>query len=73
MGALKPAAKIVDGEYYSIINDYLGTPKEAYDKYSDCVWKCEHEAYGKVKSCEGEVDFTPFRFQGGAERKEMIC
>ncbi|WMJ72297.1 RHS repeat-associated core domain-containing protein [Cytophagaceae bacterium ABcell3] len=47
-----------------IINDYLGTPKEAYDKYGDSVWKCEHEAYGKVKSCEGEVDFIPFRFQG---------
>ncbi|WMJ75202.1 RHS repeat-associated core domain-containing protein [Cytophagaceae bacterium ABcell3] len=63
-GSFKPAAKIVDGEYYSIINDYLGTPKEAYDKYSDCVWKCEHEVYGKVKSCEGEVGFIPFRFQG---------
>ncbi|WMJ72301.1 DUF6531 domain-containing protein [Cytophagaceae bacterium ABcell3] len=63
-GSFKPAAKIVDGEYYSIINDYLGTPKEAYDKYSDCVWKCEHEAYGKVRSCEGEVGFIPFRFQG---------
>ncbi|WMJ71874.1 RHS repeat-associated core domain-containing protein [Cytophagaceae bacterium ABcell3] len=49
---------------YSIINDYLGTPKEAYDKYGDSVWKCEHETYGKVKSCEGEVGFIPFRFQG---------
>ncbi|WMJ71871.1 RHS repeat-associated core domain-containing protein [Cytophagaceae bacterium ABcell3] len=50
--------------FHSIINDYLGTPKEAYDKYGDSVWKCEHEAYGKVKSCEGEVGVIPFRFQG---------
>ena len=69
-GTFKPAAKLVKGKAYSILTDYLGTPKEAYDWWANKVWAIELEAYGKVKSCEGwlgtpaEESFIPFRFQG---------
>jgi len=69
-GTFKPAAKLVKEKAYSIITDYLGTPKEAYDWWANKVWAIELEAYGKVKSCEGwlgtpaEESFIPFRFQG---------
>jgi RHS repeat-associated protein len=69
-GTFKPAAKLIKGKAYSIITDYLGTPKEAYDWWANKVWAIELEAYGKVKSCEGwlgtpaDESFIPFRFQG---------
>jgi RHS repeat-associated protein len=69
-GTFRPAAKLIKGKAYSIITDYLGTPKEAYDWWANKVWAIELEAYGKVKSCEGwlgtpaEESFIPFRFQG---------
>ncbi len=69
-GTFKPAAKLTKDKAYSIITDYLGTPKEAYDWWANKVWEVELEAYGKVKSCEGwlgtpaDESFIPFRFQG---------
>jgi|GEM_PF-1600461 len=69
-GTFKPAAKLTKEKAYSILTDYLGTPKEAYDWWANKVWAIELEAYGKVKSCEGWLDtpadesFIPFRFQG---------
>jgi hypothetical protein len=46
-GEVRPAAKIENGISYSIINDYLDTPVEAYDKYADQVWSCELESMEK--------------------------
>ena len=69
-GTFRPAAKLTNGKAYSIITDYLGTPKEAYEWWGNKVWEIELEAYGKVKSCEGwlsvsaDASFIPFRFQG---------
>jgi len=69
-GTFKPAAKLTKDKAYSILTDYLGTPKEAYDWWANKVWAIELEAYGKVKSCEGwlgtpaEESFIPSRFQG---------
>jgi RHS repeat-associated protein len=62
-GSFRPAAKIIDEERYSIINDHLGTPKEAYNSEGKKVWECELTAYGKVKKCTAN-SFVPFRFQG---------
>jgi YD repeat-containing protein len=50
-GSFRPAAKIIDEERYSIINDHLGIPKEAYDSSGKKAWACELSAYGKVKKC----------------------
>jgi len=63
-GTFRPAAKIEGNTRYSIINDYLGTPKEAYDTWGNKIWEIELEAYGKVRTCSGDKGFIPFRFQG---------
>ncbi len=63
-GSFRPAAKIAGKQRYSIITDYLGTPKEAYDTWGNKIWEIELEAYGKVRSCSGDKSFIPFRFQG---------
>jgi RHS repeat-associated protein len=63
-GSFRPAAKIEGKQQYSIITDYLGTPKEVYDTWGNKIWEIELEAYGKVRSCSGDESFIPFRFQG---------
>ena len=57
--SFRPAAKIENGLAYTIINDYLGTPVEAYGHLGDKVWTCELEAYDKVKKHTGDECFIP--------------
>ncbi|WP_299883872.1 DUF6531 domain-containing protein [uncultured Lacinutrix sp.] len=64
----KPAAKIVNGEYYSIITDYLGTPVEMYNNEGKKTWQVEYDIYGKIrKQIKGNPDDCPFRYQGQYE------
>ena len=45
-----PAAKLVaNGECFSIVSDYLGTPMQAYDKQGDKVWEQELDIYGRQR------------------------
>ncbi|MDJ1469675.1 RHS repeat-associated core domain-containing protein [Cytophagaceae bacterium DM2B3-1] len=69
-GTFKPAAKLEGDIRYSIINDYLGTPKEVYNASGEKVWDIELSAYGQVRECSGDVDFVPFRFQGQYHDRE---
>lgn len=69
-GTFRPTAKIVEGKTYSIVNDYLGTPCEAYDEEGEKVWEAELDIYGKVRKSKGDVTFVPFRYQGQYEDKE---
>ncbi|TBO45257.1 RHS repeat-associated core domain-containing protein [Pedobacter kyonggii] len=65
-----PSAKIVNGQYYSIISDYLGTPVQAYDGAGKKVWDCELDIYGKIRKLSGSREFVPFRYQGQYEDVE---
>jgi RHS repeat-associated protein len=69
-GTFKPAAKIEDGETYSIINDYLGTPCEAYNEEGEKVWDAELNSSGKIRKLTGQSTFIPFRYQGQYEDEE---
>ncbi len=67
----KPAAKIVDGEQFSIITDYLGTPVEMYNSKGERTWAVEYDIYGKVrKLLTGSESDCPFRYQGQYEDME---
>ncbi|WP_371394146.1 RHS repeat domain-containing protein [Tenacibaculum maritimum] len=66
-GRFVPSAKLVGGERYSILSDYLGTPIQAYDARGNIVWECELDIYGKVRNLHGEKTFIPFRYQGQYE------
>ena len=59
-----PTAKITNDGSFSIVNDYLGTPVEAYDEAGERVWSAELDIYGRVLEFTGKVDFMPFRYQG---------
>ncbi|QNR84402.1 RHS repeat protein [Pedobacter riviphilus] len=65
-----PSAKIVNGQHYSIISDYLGTPVQAYDDAGKKVWDCEIDIYGKIRKLSGSREFVPFRYQGQYEDVE---
>lgn len=70
-GSFKPTAKIVDGNTYSIITDYLGTPVEAYNTKGEKVWEVEYDIYGNIrKQTLGQQNFVPFRYQGQYEDEE---
>lgn len=57
-----PVAKIEGGNRYSVINDYLGTPIQAYNDVGEKVWERELDIYGGPR--KGENNFIPFLFQG---------
>ena len=61
-----PAAKLVaNGECFSIISDYLGTPLQAYDKKGNKVWEQELDIYGRQRKRPSA--FIPFKYQGQYE------
>ena len=58
-----PAAKLVaNGDCFSIISDYLGTPLQAYDKEGNKVWEQELDIYGRQR--KRPSSFIPFKYQG---------
>jgi len=65
-----PVAKVTDGERYTIVHDYLGTPTQAYDSKGELVWEMLLDVYGKVTECHGDRTLVPFRYQGQYEDEE---
>ncbi|WP_315357056.1 RHS repeat-associated core domain-containing protein [Prevotella denticola] len=64
-----PAAKLVaNGECFSIVSDYLGTPLQAYDKEGNKVWEQELDFYGRQRKRSSA--FIPFKYQGQYEDAE---
>ena len=67
-----PAAKLVaNGEYFSIVSDYLGTPQQAYDKEGNKVWEQKLDSFGrKRRKDNNNPSFIPFKYQGQYEDVE---
>ncbi len=65
-----PVAKVTDGERYTIVHDYLGTPTQAYDSEGNLVWEMLLDVYGEVMECRGDRSLVPFRYQGQYEDSE---
>mgnify|MGYP000847265526 FL=1 len=64
-----PAAKLVaNGECFSIMSDYLGTPLQVYDKEGNKVWEQELDIYGRQRKRPSA--FIPFKYQGQYEDAE---
>ena len=64
-----PAAKLVaNGDCFSIVSDYLGTPQQAYDKEGNKVWEQELDIYGRQRKQPSA--FIPFKYQGQYEDAE---
>lgn len=61
---LTPLAKIEGSEFYSIIPDHLGTPREMIDTRGRVVWRHRTQAYGGELHGEKSEIENPIRFPG---------
>ena len=64
-----PAAKLVaNGECFSIVSDYLGTPLQAFDNNGNKIWEQELDIFGrKRRKGNNKSSFIPFKYQGQYE------
>ena len=64
-----PAAKLAaNGENFSIVSDYLGTPLQAFDNNGNKVWEQELDIFGrKRRKDNNNSSFIPFKYQGQYE------
>jgi len=58
-----PLAK-QDDNFYSVITDHLGTPKELIDKQGKVAWSANLMAWGEVNEININDTDCPFRFMG---------
>ena len=62
---------VANGECFSIVSDYLGTPMQAYDKQGDKVWEQELDIYGRQRKRPSA--FIPFKYQGSTRIRRRDC
>jgi RHS repeat-associated protein len=68
--SIVPAAKIQNGNTYSIIADHLGTPQVMFDEKGNKVWEGVLDIYGRLRNLHGNKSSLPFRYQGQYEDAE---
>jgi RHS repeat-associated protein len=75
--ALNRIAKETNDNFYPIVTDHLGTPKELFDTDGNCVWQADHELWGRseVAFAKKTDNYQPLvdcnlRFQNQWEDKE---
>ncbi len=83
-GSYTPIAKLINGQRYSIVSDYIGRPVQCFDDVGELVWETDYDIYGRLKKLQtgtdiwnrpiwGETDksFIPFRQMGQYEDEEL--
>lgn len=86
-GSYTPIGKLVNGERYSIVSDYIGRPVRCFNDQGELIWETDYDIYGRLKNLRGsykgndlvgrpiweEVDrcFIPFRQMGQYEDEEL--
>jgi RHS repeat-associated protein len=70
-GSYTPIGKLLNGERYSIISDYLGRPVQSFNDNGELVWGTDYDIYGRLKNLQGEREFIPFRQMGQYEDMEL--
>ena len=86
-GNYTPIAKLINGERYSIVSDYIGRPVQCFNDHGELIWETDYDIYGRLKDLKGrdkgtdiwgrpvwgEVDksFIPFRQMGQYEDEEL--
>jgi RHS repeat-associated protein len=53
------------GDFYPIVTDHLGTPKEMFDGEGECLWRATHELWGRARTSRAIA-----AARGGAPGKE---
>jgi RHS repeat-associated protein len=68
--SFSPMGKMVDGRYYPIVTDYLGTPTAMFDDADNKVWSADITVWGDLRNLDGERQTCPFRWPGQYEDEE---
>jgi len=69
-----PIAKTEGREFYSIVTDHLGTPREMIDTLGRVAWRHRRRAFGGALSGDTSEVENPIRFQGQYEDGESgLC
>jgi len=55
---------------YSVVSDYLGTPREMLDEAGKIAWKAQLDVYGAAQLDVGAVEDCPWRWPGQYEDRE---
>ncbi|MDW8852407.1 RHS repeat-associated core domain-containing protein [Flavobacterium sp. MMLR14_040] len=66
-GSFVPSAKIIGGNNFSIVSDYMGRPVQAYNELGNLVWETDYDIYGDLINSKGDRSFIPFRQLGQYE------
>ncbi len=66
-----PIGKLINGERYSIVSDYIGRPVQCFNDQGELVWQTDYDIYGRVKNLKGEREFVPFRQLGQYEDSDL--
>jgi RHS repeat-associated protein len=69
--SFSPIAKIKNDKQYSIINNHLGTPIEAYAGDGKLIWERSLNSNGKVLKETGFENFCQFLYQGQSYDSEI--
>ncbi|OMQ13489.1 hypothetical protein BXU01_03150 [[Flexibacter] sp. ATCC 35103] len=69
-GSFVPSAKIIGEHKFSIVNDYIGRPVQAYNELGELVWETDYDIYGGLRNLKGDRNFIPFRQLGQYEDVE---
>ena len=70
-GSYTPIAKLINGQRYSIVSDYIGRPVQCFDDTGEVVWETDYDIYGRLKDFKGGKEFIPFRQMGQYEDEEL--
>ncbi|GEJ43656.1 RHS repeat-associated core domain-containing protein [Chryseobacterium sp. ON_d1] len=70
-GEFFPCAKIINGEKFSIVSDYIGRPLQSYNERGELIWSAEFDIYGNMRNSIGDASFIPFRQLGQYEDQEL--
>ena len=70
-GSYTPIGKLINGERYSIISDYIGRPVQCFNDTGELIWETDYDIYGRLKNLKGDKYFIPFRQMGQYEDEEL--
>jgi len=57
-------AKIENGNFYTVVNDHLGTPQELVDEVGKIVWSVRQKSWGGIEQARVNDVVCQIRFQG---------
>ncbi len=62
--SFSPLCKLEGDEFYAVVSDHLGTPRELLDRQGKIVWQVDYNAWGGIRKQKVADTDCPIRFAG---------